>query len=119
MSAPSSPVAHADPPSSARVVVWSALSGLGVLLAGIAATVALCVLSWAVDRPSSTTFGGAARVGLQVWYLGHGIALPVSWGRVSVPPLLLTGHRASSNVVASRARASYRSRLMAPSERPT
>lgn len=71
-------------------MVWASVSALGVLLAGLAMLIALALVSWAIDRPTGATAASAARVGLQSWYLAHGVTLPVSWGRLSVPPLLVT-----------------------------
>lgn len=92
MSAQTSPVARRDSRTDTNVVVWASISTVGVLLAGIVLLIALSLLSWATDRPAGASTGSAARVAFQAWYLAHSVSLPVSWGSLSVPPLLVTGY---------------------------
>ena len=91
MSAQTSPVARHDSRTQTNVVVWAAISTVGVLLAGVVLLIALSLLSWATDRPVGSTAGSASQVALQGWYLAHSVALPASWGSLSVPPLLVSG----------------------------
>ncbi|WP_225983881.1 cell division protein PerM [Epidermidibacterium keratini] len=76
------------PDRDASNVVWGAVSAIGVLLAGIIGCVALALLGWAVDNPEGASAGSAMQVGLQGWFLAHGVPLPVAWGTLSLPPLL-------------------------------
>lgn len=73
------------------MVLWSSVSAIGVVLAGTLLLIALSLLSWATDRPEGAGAESAAQVALQAWYLAHSVALPVSWGTLSVPPLLIAG----------------------------
>ena len=91
MSAQTSPVARRDSRADTNVVVWASISAAGVLLAGAVLLIALSLLSWATDQPVGSTAGSATQVALQAWYLAHSVSLPVSWGALSVPPLLITG----------------------------
>lgn len=85
-----SPTVRTQARAESNRVVWSAVSALGVLLAGLVMLIALSLVSWALDRPIGAGPLSAARVGLQSWYLAHGVGLPVGWGTLSVPPLLIT-----------------------------
>lgn len=73
---------------SSSTVVWGAVSAVGVLLAGVIGFAALALIGWAIDHPDGASAGSAMQVGLQGWFLAHGVTLPVSWGSLSVPPLL-------------------------------
>lgn len=75
---------------STRSVVYAAVVAIGVLAAGLVLTVALALVSWALDHAPGTTSADAARLGLQGWYLAHGAELDVAWGTLSVPPLVLS-----------------------------
>lgn len=90
MSAQTSPAVPAQARAEGNRVVWGAVSALGVVLAGLVLLIALSLVSWAVDRPVGAGPMSAARVGVQSWYLAHGVGLPVAWGTLSVPPLLVT-----------------------------
>lgn len=90
MSARTSPSASTNARSDNNTVVWASVSALGVLLAGLAMLIALSLIAWALEHPAGATVASAARVGVQAWYLAHGVGLPVSWGTLSVPPLLVT-----------------------------
>ncbi|WP_158716377.1 DUF6350 family protein [Blastococcus sp. Marseille-P5729] len=90
MSAQTSPTVPAQGRTEGNRVVWGAVSALGVVAAGLVLLIALSLVSWAVDRPIGAGPLDAARVAVQAWYLAHGVGLPVSWGTLSVPPLLIT-----------------------------
>lgn len=76
-----------------------------MLAAGIAIFVAIAVAGWMLDRPLDTPWSSAAGVGLQGWYLAHGVTLPVSWGVLSLPPLGLTAALAYLHYRSGRAAA--------------
>ncbi|WP_134322731.1 DUF6350 family protein [Cumulibacter soli] len=91
MSAPTSSDARPESRGRPNVVLWASVSAIGVVLAGTLLLIALSLLSWATDRPEGAGAGSAAQVAMQAWYLAHSVALPVSWGTLSVPPLLIGG----------------------------
>ncbi|WP_153505388.1 cell division protein PerM [Cumulibacter manganitolerans] len=96
MSAGSSPSASPEvraehSRAESNPVVWGAISAVGVLLAGLIVLIAFSLVSWSLEHPAGASAASAAHVGVQAFYLAHGVPLPVSWGVLSVPPLLVTG----------------------------
>lgn len=79
------------PFSNGRAVLWSAVSALGVALAGLTMIIALALVSWSLDHPAGATTQSAAVVGIQAWLLANGASLSVGSGALSLPPLMVTG----------------------------
>ncbi len=77
--------------NNGRAVLWSALSALGVVLAGLTMMIALALVAWSLDHPAGATTYSAAVVGVQSWLLANGGGLSFGGGALSLPPLAVTG----------------------------
>lgn len=77
--------------NNGRAVLWSALSALGVVLAGLTMMIALALVAWSLDHPVGATTHSAAIVGVQSWLLANGGGLSFGGGALSLPPLAVTG----------------------------
>lgn len=71
-------------------MLWSALSALGVVLAGLTMMIALALVAWSLDHPAGATTYSAAIVGVQSWLLANGGGLSFGGGALSLPPLAVT-----------------------------
>lgn len=86
--------ARADPPPTPAALPSLLLASIGTALwtaaVGLVCVVALVFVVWVGEPGANTGMGSALKAGALVWLLGHGVALHLPGGTLSVPPLGLT-----------------------------
>ncbi|HEU0132459.1 MAG TPA: DUF6350 family protein, partial [Mycobacteriales bacterium] len=85
---PARPARRGPSPTTVALVVCRA--GGTAFAAGLLATVAVAVLTWAADPRSGAGSGEALRAGALTWLVAHGARLAVRGGAFGLAPLTLT-----------------------------